>query len=97
MMRKYSQTKICKGLIGACLIVTLNYLLLSSIIYFCQNVAKDIFCKDKLKVTLWAQLNPKLDWAAIEEPPLALLWFAKYADYQMNLLKLFKLMQNHNF
>ena len=59
------------------------------LITYCQNVAKDIFCKDKLKVTLWAQLNPKLDWAAIEEPPLALLWFAKYADYQMHLLKLF--------
>ena len=44
---------------------------------------------DKLKFKLWAQLNPKLDWAEIEEPPLALLWFAKYADYQMHVLKLF--------
>ena len=35
-----------------------------------------------------AQLYPKLDWAAIEEPPLALLWFAKYGDYQMHVLKI---------
>ena len=31
------------------------------LITYCQNVAKDIFCKDKLKVKLWAQLNSKLD------------------------------------
>ena len=56
---------------------------------YCQHVAKNKFCKDKLKIKLWAQLNPKLDWAAIEDPSLALLWFAKYADYQMHVLKLF--------
>ena len=55
----------------------------------CQNVAKDIFCKDQLKVKLWAQLNPKIDLAVIKEPSLALLWFAKYADYQMHVLELF--------
>ena len=54
-------------------------LLFSSHAYltYCQNLAKDIFCKDKLKVKLWAQPNLKLDWAVIEEPPMALLLFAK--------------------
>ena len=45
--------------------------------------------KKRLKVKPRTQLNPKLDMAAIEEPPLALLWFAKYADYQMHVVKLF--------
>ena len=57
--------------------------------YILSNVAKDKFCKAKLKVKLWAQFNPKLDWAAVEEPPLAFLWFARYADYQMHVLKWF--------
>ena len=55
------------------------------LITYRQNVAKDISYKDKLKFKLWAQPNPKLDWAAIEESPLALLWFAKYAEYQMHV------------
>ena len=57
------------------------------LITYCQNVAKDKFCKDQFKVKLWAQFNPKLDWASVEEPRLAFLWFARYADYQIHVLK----------